>query len=69
MQLFSADAAREKLKKPPSKNAQKNLNPLFFRYYSELPKQPKQPKQKNSCSKMWLIDQLYIELGWKGIDI
>ena len=23
----------------------------------------KQPKKKNSCSKMWLIDQLYIELG------
>ena len=22
------------------------------------------PKQKNSCSKMWIIDQLYIELGF-----
>ena len=26
---------------------------------------PKRPKQKNSCSKMWSIDQLYIELGQK----
>ena len=24
---------------------------------------PKRPKQKNSCSIMWLIDQLYTELG------
>ena len=27
------------------------------------PAQPKWPKQKNSCYKMWPIDQLYIELG------
>ena len=25
-----------------------------------MPKLPKQPKQKNSCSKMWLINQLHI---------
>ena len=72
MQLFSADAtmycffkfklsfAHKKLKKPPSKVAQKNSNPLVF---SLLPAQPKWPKQKNSRSKMWPIDQLYIELG------
>ena len=54
--------AHKKLKKPPSKVAQKNSNPLFFPYCPEL---PKRPKQKNSCSKMWLIDQLYIELGWQ----
>ena len=30
------------------------------------PELPKQPKQKNSCSKMWFIDQLYIELGQKA---
>ena len=47
-------------KKSPSKVAQKNSNLLFFPYCTEL---PKLPKQKNSCSKMWLIDQLYIELG------
>ena len=47
------------MKKPPSKVAQKNSNPLF----PLLPAQPKWPKQKNSCSKMWPIDQLYIELG------
>ena len=51
--------AHKKLKKPPSKVAQKNSNPLFFPYCPEL---PKRPKQKNSCSKLWLIDQLYIEL-------
>ena len=33
---------------------------IFLYYYPEL---PKQLKQKNSCSKMWLIDQLYIKLG------
>ena len=32
----------------------------FFHYCPEL---PKQTKQKNSCSKMWAIDQLYIKLG------
>ena len=53
--------ALKKLKKPPSKVAQKNSNPHFFPYCPEL---PKQPKQKNLCSKMWLIDQLYIELGF-----
>ena len=52
--------ALKKLKKPPSKVAQKNSNPLFFPL---LPAQPKWLKQKNSCSKMWPIDQLYIELG------
>jgi hypothetical protein len=51
--------ALKKLKKPPSKVAQNNSNPLF----SLLPELPKRPKRKNSCSKMWPIDQLYIELG------
>jgi hypothetical protein len=45
--------AHKMLKKPPSK------------VFSLLPAQPKLPKQENSCSKMWLIDQLYIELGAK----
>ena len=63
MQLFSADATfcPQKVEKPPSKVAQKNSNPLFFPYCPEL---PNRPKQKNSCSKLWLIDQLYIELGF-----
>ena len=76
MQLFSADAtmflkkslfffAHKKLKKPPSKVAQKNSNPLFFPYCPEL---PKRPKQKNLCSKMWPIDQLCIELGYYPLD-
>ena len=72
MQLFSANATMFSKKfqifslpikswiKPPSKVAQKNSNLLF----SLLPAEPKWPKQKNSCSKMWLIHQLYIELGF-----
>ena len=49
-------------KKTPKKVAQKNSNPLFFPLLSLL---PKRPKQKNSCFKMWLLDQRYIELGIK----
>ena len=64
MQLFSA-AAKIFSKQfevffcTPSKVTQKNSNPLF----SLLPELHKWPKQKDLCSKMWLIDQLYIELG------
>jgi hypothetical protein len=73
MQLISADATifskqcyvsflpQKVEKKPPSKVAQKNSNPLFF---SLMPELPKRPKQKNSCSKMWLMDQPYIKLGF-----
>ena len=32
-------------------------------FFALLPELPKWPKQKNSCYKMWLIEQLYIELG------
>ena len=35
---------------------------FFFPYCPEL---PKRPKQKNLCFKMWLIYELYIELGIK----
>ena len=38
-------------KKPPSKDAQKNSNPLVFPYYPELPKRVKLQK---SCPKIWL---------------
>ena len=39
-------------------------SPVFF-FIAALscPELPKRPKQKNSCSKMWLIDHLYIKLG------
>ena len=33
-------------------------------FFPLLPWLPKQPKQKNSCSKMWPIDQLCTELGF-----
>ena len=67
MQLFSEDATIFKKKKCPQKvekttlkSCSEKLKSTFFPYCPEL---PKRPKQKNSCSKMWLIDQLYIELG------
>ena len=71
MQLFSADPTifLKKLKKICPQKVEKNtlkscsekLKSTFFHYCPEL---PKQPKQKNSCSKLWLIDQLYIELDF-----
>ena len=48
----------------PSKVAQKNSNPLFSPCCPEL---PNWPKQKNSCSKLWPIDQQYIDLGKMGL--
>ena len=50
----------QKVEKPPSQVAQNNSYLLFF---SLMPELQKRPKQKNSCSKMWPIEQLYIELG------
>ena len=29
-------------------------------------KESKQPKQRNSCSEMWLINQLYIKLEFQA---
>ena len=43
---------------PPEKKLAKSISVY-------CPVVPKRPKQKNSCSKMWLIDQLYIKLGYK----
>ena len=45
------------------KHPQKLLRIPQIHFFSLLPWQPKQPEQKNSCYKMWPIDQLYIELG------
>ena len=69
MQLFSADAKiyiyiyiffPQKVEKTTLKSCSEKLKSTFCPYCPEL---PKRPNQKNSCSKMWLIDQLYIELG------
>jgi hypothetical protein len=51
--------APKKLKKPPSKVAQKYSNPLFFLTASTA----QMAQTEELCSKMWPIDQLYIELG------
>ena len=47
-------------KKNTLKSCSEKFKSTFLSLLAEL---PKQPKQKNSCSKLWLIDQLYIELG------
>ena len=71
MQLFSAVAKKfkkkfkvlfcpQKVEKTTLKSWSEKLKSTFFPLLPEL---PKRPKQKNSCSKMWPIDQLYIELG------
>ena len=66
MQFFSADAKMflkmfldfclptKSLKNHPQKLPRKTQ----IHFFSLL---PAQPKQKNSCSKMWPIDQLYID--------
>ena len=46
------------VEKTTLKSCSENLKSTFFPYCPEL------PKQKNSCSKLWLIDGLYIELGF-----
>ena len=51
----------QKVEKTTHKSCSEKLKSTFF---SLLPAQPKWLKQKNSCSKMCLIDQLYIELGY-----
>ena len=49
----------QKVEKTTLKSCSEFLKSTFFPL---LPAQPKWPKQKKSCSKMWPIDQLYIEL-------
>ena len=48
---------------------QKLLRIPQIHFFPLLPWLPKRPKQKNSYSKMWLIDQLYIELGLEEQDL
>ena len=43
------------------KDTLKSCSEILFFYY--CPELPKRLKEKDSCSKMWLIDQLYIKLG------
>jgi len=71
MQLFNAVAKNlkkkfkfffcpQKVEKITLKSYAEKLKSTFFPL---LPGLPKRPKQKNSYSKMWLKEQLYIELG------
>ena len=59
--MFKKISCPQKVGKITLKSCSENLKSTFF---SLLPWLPKQPKQKNSCSKMWPIDQLYIKLGF-----
>ena len=71
MQLFSADATmflKNSIFFLPTKSWKKHHQKMLkktqiYFFFSLLPAQPKWPKQKNLCSKMWPIDQLFIELG------
>ena len=64
MQLFRADATifSKKKKKCPQK-VEKTTLKLKSTFFPYCPEVSKRPKQKNSCSKIWLLEQLYIELG------
>ena len=55
--------AHKKLKKTPSKVAQKNSNPIFFPYCSDCPNGTNR-RIHVLTSNMWLKEQLYIELGY-----
>ena len=69
MQLFSAVAkiflliflffSPQKVKKNTLRSCTETLKSTFFPLLPEL---LKRPKQKDLCSKMWPINQLYIEL-------
>ena len=54
-----------KVEETTLKSRWEKLKPIIFSYCPEL---PKRPKQKNSCSKMCLLDQLYIKLGYIPLD-
>jgi hypothetical protein len=49
----------QKVEKNNLKSCPEKLKSTFF-FLTAIPL-PAQPKQKNSCSKMWPIDQLYID--------
>ena len=58
LKSFKENSCQQKVEKNTLKSCSENLKSTFFPYCPEL------PKQKNSCSKLWLIDRLYIELGF-----
>ena len=60
---YNTFLAPQMLEKPTPKVAQKSSNPLFLPCTLSCPNCKK--NQKNLCSKLWLIDQLYVELGSK----
>ena len=55
LKYFNFFFCPQKVEKTTLKSCSEKLKSTFFSLL------PKRPKQKNSCSKMWLIDQLYIE--------
>ena len=57
---FKFFLALKKLKKPPSKVAYLSRILVVSEIFHNT---AQKPKWQNSCSKMWPIEQLYIELG------
>ena len=55
---------QKKFKKFPTYRVEKTTSKILNFIHPEL---PKWPKQKNSCSKKWLLEQLYIKLGLKPL--
>ena len=55
------------MKKPPQKVTYLSRNSVVSEIFHLLPtvhcSAAQQPNWQNSCSKMWPIEQLYIELG------
>ena len=71
LQHFSADSTifwKEEKKQCPWKilknTVKSTVAKKYLVFFGTAISCPKRPKQKNSCSKIWLIDQLYIKLGF-----
>ena len=60
LQSLKRKNCAQKVEKTTPKSCSEILNFFIIPYCPDL---PNWPKQKNSCSKMWLINQLYIKLG------
>ena len=60
LKKFKFFFALKKLEKPPSKVAYLSRILVVSEIFHNT---AQQPKWQNSCSKMWPIEQLYIELG------
>ena len=63
LKILKKKICPQKVEKNTLKSCSEKLKSTFFPLLLGL---PKRPKPKNSCSKMWLIGQLNIKLGWRA---